>query len=248
MRLTVTMSGRQGTVSLPLHYQHLLQGMLYRSLENEQLAAFLHDKGFRHGKRSFKLFTFSRLFGTHQVDRGKKAIRFLDDFQWHIDTVLPELTQQLGQRFLLQREIELYGQLIEVKSVKMENIDIRENEIDIVMLSPLTVYSTYETFDGRKKTQFFDPDDEVFPHLIELNFRHKYEAYYGVPPTERLLIEPVHVHHRHRVVTMFKNMYITGWLGYYRLCSSPEQLTFLYHVGLGGRNSQGFGMFRVKSG
>jgi CRISPR-associated endoribonuclease Cas6 len=66
------MSGRQGPVSLPLYYQHLLQGVVYRSLENEQLAAFLHDKGFRQGKRSFKLFTFSRLFGAHQVDLAKK--------------------------------------------------------------------------------------------------------------------------------------------------------------------------------
>ncbi len=80
MRLTVTMSGRQGTVSLPLHYQHLLQGLLYRSLENEQLAAFLHDRGFRHGKRSFKLFTFSRLFGTHQVNRERKTIHFFGGF------------------------------------------------------------------------------------------------------------------------------------------------------------------------
>ncbi|MEW5323218.1 CRISPR-associated endoribonuclease Cas6 [Geobacillus thermoleovorans] len=248
MRLTVTMSGRQGPVSLPLHYQHLLQGLLYRSLKSERLAAFLHDRGFRHGKRSFKLFTFSRLFGPHQVDRVNKTIRFLDDFQWHIDTVLPELTQQLGQQLLLRKEVELYGHPVEVKSVKMEKVELRQREIEIVMLSPLTVYSTYEMVDGKKKTQFFDPDDEVFPHLIELNFRHKYEAYYGVPPAERLSIQPVRVHRRHRVVTLYKDMYITGWLGHYRLFSSPEQLMFLYHVGLGSRNSQGFGMFRLQTG
>lgn len=101
---------------------------------------------------------------------------------------------------------------------------------------------------GERKRNFLYPDDEVFPHLIELNFCHKYAAYYGVPPAERLSIQPIYVHRRHRVVTLFKDMYITGWMGHYRLCSSPEQLTFLYHVGLGSRNSQGFGMFRLASG
>ncbi|AMX84676.1 CRISPR-associated protein Cas6 [Geobacillus subterraneus] len=247
MRLTITMNGRQGPVSLPLHYQHLLQGLLYRSLESERFATFLHEIGFRHEKRSFKLFTFSRLVGRHEVDRGKKTIRFLDDFQWHIDTILPDLTEQLGQQLLLRREIWLYDQPVEVQSVKMDKVEIAQNTIEVAMLSPLTVYSTYETIDGKKKTHFFGPDDDVFPHLVELNFRHKYEAYYGVEPAERLVIQPVHVHHRHRVVTRFKDMYITGWLGHYRLSSSPEQLTFLYHVGLGSRNSQGFGMFRLIS-
>ncbi|MCX8003289.1 MAG: CRISPR-associated endoribonuclease Cas6, partial [Anoxybacillus mongoliensis] len=99
--------------------------------------------------------------------------------------------------------------------------------------------------DGKKKTQFFDPSDEVFPHLVERNFHNKYEAYYGIPPSDRLLIEPVDVRKNDRIVTSFKGFYITAWKGRYKLISSPEHLTFLYRVGIGGRNSQGFGMFRI---
>ena len=47
------------------------------------------------------------------------------------------------------------------------------------------------------------------------------------------------------VVTTFKGTYITGWQGYYHLEGSNELINFLYYAGLGDRNSQGFGMFKI---
>ncbi|WP_027410798.1 CRISPR-associated endoribonuclease Cas6 [Anoxybacteroides tepidamans] len=245
MRLTITLRGADGAATFPLHYQHYLQGLLYRSLSDESFAYFLHERGFRKEKRTFKLFTFSRLFGEHRIHHAEKEITFVDSFQWHVGTVLPELTQQLGEFLLLQPYVQLANQRVIIERVEAEKRTIQQREIEIDMLSPMTVYSTYETVDGKKKTQFFNPNDEVFPHLIERNFHNKYEAYYGVPPSDRLLIKPVNVRKSDRVVTVFKGFYITAWKGRYKLISSPENLTFLYRVGIGGRNSQGFGMFRL---
>jgi CRISPR-associated endoribonuclease Cas6 len=247
MRLTIVMSGRDNPVTLPLHYQQQLQGLLYHSLRNPKFSQFLHEVGFRKEKRSFKLFTFSRLYGPHQLNFERKTITFYEEFYWHVGTVLPELTQELGEYLLLHPDVQIGGQPVEVQRIDVEERDIEGEEIEIEMLSPLTVYSTYETVDGSKKTQFFSPYDEVFSHLVELNFRNKYEAYYGVPPKERLFIEPIRATEKHKVVTIFKGFYITAWLGHYRLRSSPGNLTFLYRVGIGGRNSQGFGMFRLLS-
>ncbi|WP_297987806.1 CRISPR-associated endoribonuclease Cas6 [Anoxybacillus sp.] len=248
MRLTITLRGTDGTVTLPLHYQQYLQGLIYYSLSDEAFARFLHDRGFRKEKRSFKLFTFSRLFGEHRIEHRAKTITFIDSFQWHIGTVLPELTQQLGEHLLLQPYVNIGDQRVIIERVETEKRTIEQSEIEIDMLSPMTVYSTYETVDGKKKTQFFASDDEVFSHLIERNFYNKYEAYYGFPPSDRLFIEPVDVRKNDRVVTSFKGFYITAWKGRYKLISSPENLTFLYRVGIGGRNSQGFGMFRIIKG
>ncbi|MED5050726.1 CRISPR-associated endoribonuclease Cas6 [Anoxybacillus rupiensis] len=245
MRLTITMRGQEGPVTLPLHYQQQLQGLLYSSLSDPSFSYFLHEIGFRKEKRSFKLFTFSRLFGPHRVDVEKKTITFYNEFQWHIGTVLSELTQQLGEYLLLHPSLQIGGQPIMVERVEVEKREIESREVEIEMLSPLTVYSTYETIGGTKKTQFFAPHDEVFSHLIESNFYNKFEAYYGREPKERLKIKPIIVNKKDRVVTTFKGFYITAWQGRYRIISSPENLTFLYRVGLGGRNSQGFGMFRV---
>lgn len=248
MRLTITLRGLDGAVTLPLHYQYYLQGVIYRSLNDEAFAHFLHERGFRKEKRSFKLFTFSRLFGEHHVQHDAKTITFIDSFQWHVGTVLPELTQQLGEYLLLQPYVQIADQRVIVERVETEKRTIQQHEIEIDMLSPITAYSTYETVDGKKKTQFFDPHDEAFPHLVEKNFFNKYEAYYGFPPSERLMIEPVDVRKNDRIVTSFKGFYITAWKGRYKLISSPDYLTFLYRVGIGGRNSQGFGMFRIVKG
>jgi CRISPR-associated endoribonuclease Cas6 len=234
-------------LTLPIHYQQQLQGLLYRSLQDENFAHFLHEIGFRKEKRTFKLFTFSRLFGHYEVNKEQKTITFFDEVRWHVGTILPELTQQLGEYLLLQPHVKIGQQNVKVERVEIEKGDIHSEEIEVEMLSPLTIYSTYETIDGTKKTQFFSPYDEVFSHLIEVNFRNKYEAYYGVPPKERLKIEPISVKSEHKVVTVFKGFYITAWQGRYRLTSSPHNLTFLHLVGIGGKNSQGFGMFRVLS-
>ena len=52
-----------GTIVLPLHYNHMLQGFIYRTID-EKMAAFLHNRGYGSA-RKFKLFTFSRLIGTY---------------------------------------------------------------------------------------------------------------------------------------------------------------------------------------
>jgi len=47
-------------ITLPIDYNHLVQAMIYKNISND-LANFLHNRGFILGKRQFKLFTFSRV-------------------------------------------------------------------------------------------------------------------------------------------------------------------------------------------
>jgi len=47
------------TLTLPIHYNHMVQAMIYNSLDDD-IADFLHDKGFVYEKRTFKMFAFSR--------------------------------------------------------------------------------------------------------------------------------------------------------------------------------------------
>ncbi|MFZ5898199.1 MAG: CRISPR-associated endoribonuclease Cas6, partial [Bacillota bacterium] len=62
MQLTIHFSA-PGPVALPVQYGRLLQGLVYRQMENPVLRSYLHEQGFALGKRRFKLFTFSRLTG-----------------------------------------------------------------------------------------------------------------------------------------------------------------------------------------
>lgn len=246
MRLTVQFQTIHESLVLPLNYQEYLQGLLYRSLRDPSFSSFLHDKGFQKGKRSFKLFTFSRLFGDHTINRKEKTIKYHQTITWHIGSVMPKLIQMLGEYFLLHgEEILLNGQPLQIVKVEVDNVEINEQSYVIEMLSPITVYSTYEQTDGTKKTHFFSPYDEVFSTMVENNFCNKYEAYYGIKPTTRLTLTPIEIKPNYKVVTTFKGFRITAWQGRFQLTSSPEQIKFVYGTGLGSRNSQGFGMFRI---
>ncbi|WP_165895077.1 hypothetical protein [Tepidibacillus fermentans] len=90
---------------MPIHYQQILQGLIYRKLLSKELSEFLHNQGFFYHKRSFKLFTFSRLFGTHIFDHRTKRMIFTDDIYWQVSSVNPEFIQELGQRLLLSDQL-----------------------------------------------------------------------------------------------------------------------------------------------
>jgi len=46
MQLTITLTAPE-PVKLPVHYGHLIQGMIYRGMENPLLSRYLHEQGFQ---------------------------------------------------------------------------------------------------------------------------------------------------------------------------------------------------------
>lgn len=246
MRLTVQLKAINNQLILPLNYQEALQGLLYHSMNDSAFTAFLHNEGFQKGKRTFKLFTFSRLFGKHVIDRKLKTITYTDTVTWHIGSVLPEVVQKLGTFLLLNSgDLELNHQAIQIEGIDVDDLVIDKHSYVIEMLSPITVYSTFEQKDGRKKTNFFSPSDEVFPIMVENNFYNKYEAYFGKKPCDPFELVPLDIKPQYKVVTSYKGFLLTAWQGRFQLTSSPEQIRFAYGAGLGSKNSQGFGMFRM---
>lgn len=241
MRLTIQLRGKQGSLRLPYHYQPFLQGILYRSISDPAFSTFLHEHGFKRGKRGYKLFCFSRLIGPMSLQRDTKQMIFKGSITWKVSTVLPEVAQFLSDYLLLQPYLHIAGQPVEVENLLIEKSEITDPSYTIQMISPITVHSTYETLDGAKKTHFFAPKDGFFEEYVQQNFRRKYEAFYEEEPNERFIIEPLAP--GHPVITQFKGLIIKGWMGRYRIQSSPKQIQFSYLAGIGGRNSQGFGMF-----
>lgn len=81
---------------------------------------------------------------------------------------------------------------------------------------------------------------------MEANARKKYEAFYKAPADGLALdVVPERVNKSCEKIMNFKDTVIKAWTGVYRLTGSPELLHTVYDCGLGGRNSQGFGMVEV---
>lgn len=244
MRLKVRFSSKL-PVRLTFGYQQILQGLIYTTLQDREFSQFLHESGFTVGNRSFKLFTFSRLEGNYTIDHKAKEIVFYDEFIWRISSVIPQFIQDLGQSLLTSNVLHLNGQAIHVEELSYSTPTISQDTCLINMLSPITIHSTYENEDGQKITQYFDPEDAVFSHLIKENIKKKYEAFCGERHKGEFIIRPVKVNAKDKVVTRFKGFVISGWHGQYELRGSSELIDFAYKVGIGSRSSQGFGMFDV---
>lgn len=74
MRVKITLEGiNQSKIVLPINYQHVVQGFLYRTMK-PAYAEYLHKYGFKYEKRHFKLFTFSRIFGKYTVNSEKNPL------------------------------------------------------------------------------------------------------------------------------------------------------------------------------
>lgn len=244
MQLLVTHELAEELV-LPINYHHILQAVIYRGLEDSDefhgghFNDFLHDKGFSNGKRSYKLFTFSLLKGKYEIE-GRKII-FRDEVSFEVRSPDSLVIRRLAEGFA-ERAIH-YGdvRVTDVRTV-LKDRTVEDEVIPVEMITPVCVYSTdSET----KKTHFYDPSEPEFEEAVNENFIRKYTAFYGVEPQSDVMIEPVRITQKDKFVTNYKGFYISGWRGIYRLYGERKYLDFLYQAGLGSRNSQGFGMFRL---
>lgn len=234
-------------LTLPLNYQDALQGFIYNQIEDKAFSHFLHEEGYLFGKRRFKLFTYSRLFGKPIVDSKRKTITFQEKVSWQVSSCLPKFIQEFGQNLLMKEYLHFNGQPITIQEISYKNLTVEKNKCTIKMLSPITVHSTFISTDGKKTTQYYRPYDPAFTHLINENLHKKFTAYYNKPLNKTLDIKPLQVSKKDKVVTRFKGFIIEGWNGIYSLQGDPDVLTFACTAGLGGRNSSGFGLPEIVS-
>lgn len=253
MRLQITLAS-QANINLPKSYNYILQSLIYTLLD-PVLRKFLHNEGYKYEKRKFKLFTFSRLTGRFK-DKGKN-FEFIPPIKFLISSPKDEILQSLAEG-LLKKEKLLLGQnnvFIEAISV-MPRVDFDrfKGEMFIKILSPLTIYSTLRKSDGAKKTYYYSPFEEEFNFLIKENLRKKYELVFG-EKCDRFDFEihPYKVRPSDEKVIIYKKTksaqskptVIKGWMGLYKLKAAPQIFELSYDCGLGAKNSQGFGCWKV---
>ena len=227
-------------VTVPINYHHILQSIVYKDLSHSsEMSEFIHDMGYTFGERQYKMFQFSHLQGKYHI--CQKQITFDEYITLEIRSPENRVIQLLAWWF---HEKGIWFGDIHCQDVEVELRDytIEESEIMIRMKTPITVYSTDEE---SRSVYYYAPDDEMFYEKVNDNFVRKYSAYYGVMPTSSIHLQPVLITEKDKFVTRYKQSYITGWYGTYRITGKRKYLDFLYQVGLGGKNSQGFGMFQL---
>jgi CRISPR-associated endoribonuclease Cas6 len=219
-----------------------VQGFLYGNITAE-LGAFLHDEGFVYGKRRFKMFTFSRLRGEYEL-RGDRIEFGSPPILLTISSPYGRFMEEFANTLLKKDALELGGHRIYVGSIRVHPEPEIGTEMMVKTLSPVVVYSTVHTKEGKKKTYYYSPYEEEFGDLVDNNLRKKYEAFFGKEVRARKLKLEV-VGRPGEKIVKYRGTVIKGWMGRFILKGNKKVLKLGYECGIGAKNSQGFGMVEV---
>lgn len=234
--LKITLRTRE-PVRLPLSYNYLIHSALYANWRD--VWPDLHDTGYMDGGRHFRLFTFGPLIGSSSVEN--KEIIFQNYINLEVRSPVAELVESLADSLIRRGTIRIGRYELFVVSLEAADALLFRTAALIEMLSPVTVHESLP--DGH--TRYLSPTDDRFPLLLAQNLESKlraadipYPSHFGCGPITGTL---------KKRVTTFKGIYVTGYMGHFRLEADPRTMAFLYYTGLGTRNSQGFGMFSMRA-
>jgi len=245
VRLKIKFRPEKPFFVLPCHYNGLIQALVYRHLDN-WLAKSIHDKGFKDPitKRHLKLFTFSRLIPENRPKVEKEHIEFKGPINLIVSSPSHEFIESFASNLLMNGRFLLCGESLEIISVEVEPVPAYREKVIVKALSPITVYSTLMTPDGRKKTYYYNPFERDFEDLIIKNLKRKVRTWLGIEVNGGS-IKPYRVSAKNERIVIYKDTVIKGWDGLYELCLPPELFQMAFEAGLGAKNSQGFGCVEV---
>ncbi|MBC7087707.1 MAG: CRISPR-associated endoribonuclease Cas6 [Tissierellales bacterium] len=227
----------QNNIVLPTHYNHILQGFIYNNI-NDELAQFLHDKGYILESRKFKLFTYSNILTKGQLRNSK--LYFGKKAEWVVKSPIKEFINSFGN-YLLQKDQFLLGNnIISVEKTQLKKEKVDNQELIVKTLSPIVAYSTFLKENGSKYTCYFSPNENDFQRIIRDNIIKKYAAFYG-ELEEDVDFSIKAISNTNLNIVYYKDFLIKGYSGKFKLTGDKRLLELALDAGVGSKNSQGFG-------
>jgi CRISPR-associated endoribonuclease Cas6 len=243
LKIELSTMDNGGLIELPVHYNSIVQGLIYSQVAEEMPQ--VHDDGFEVGSRTFRFFTFSRLFG--KIECLKEGhISFRSPINLRVASPLEQFIVILAKNLLNSEFLMLGKSKVYLKSLAALPLpDFSSGKVKVKALSPITVYSTLLTPDNKKKTYYYHPREQEFTDMVQNNLKKK-SAYFNKNLEELpFSFRTLKVSNRDAKIIYYKNFVVKGWLGLYQLEGDPGLLKLAYCAGLGSKNSQGFGLIDV---
>jgi CRISPR-associated endoribonuclease Cas6 len=237
MRIKVTLSSEK-PILLSTSYNRSVQGLIYSLLE-ENFRNILHDIGYVSGKRAFKLFTFSRLFG--KFARRGDVIEFDRRVALFVSSPIEKIIEQISKG-LVGGVVQLETNKLRVESIDFLKKPPISSPITVRTLSPITVYSTLYSAEGSKKTYYYSPFEKEFVEIIRSNLLKKAKIL-NVSSSGNFELESDG--RQKEIFLSFKGTLVRGWIGNFRLTGDQSLISIGYEAGFGNKNSAGFGMIEV---
>ncbi len=238
MKVRVELVHHQPTVTFPIAYNYLLQSLIYDLIRDK--FPHLHDVGFEYEKRKLKLFTFSQIY-SEKYKVNRKIINFTSPLCFFVSSPIDEFIDALTNEILRRAEIRIGKNLFTLSKIDPVIENFKNNtSIKVKAISPITVYTTDE--DGH--TYYHSPEEEIFNSLVKSNIQKK-AFVLGIDIDENNIdfsIEPLNFDQKNSRTSFYKDFFVRGWVGNFKIQGDQKLLKVALSAGLGAKNSQGFGM------
>lgn len=243
MRLHVVFTSEY-PICLPWHYSQLLHGYLYTAIakSDPKLGEFLHDRGFWVEAHRYKMLVFSRLF-PRRARASKEGLTLFPPVHWWVGSPLAGPMEALAITLLSEGVAIIGDQLLPVERVEVEPQPDLSEEVLCEMISPL-VASTGVLNGERLQKRFLSPDEPGFWQVLTQNLMRK-ASVLGLNVHSDAVVRFVRVGEWRSRLLLAQGTQVRGWEGRLLVQGDRQLLLVAYEAGLGERNAQGFGMFRI---
>lgn len=243
MRLHIVFNTEK-LITLPWHYPHLLHGFLYGAIARArpQLGSFLHEQGFVAESHRYKMVVFSKLY-PRRAAICSAGLTLTPPIRWWVSSPLAAPMEALAVVLLAEGEAILGTNRLAVERIEVEPVPELEGRVLCETISPL-VASTGVMSGGKLRKQFLSPDEPRFWEVLEVNLLRKAHAL-GLPVKEGARVRFERIGEWRSKLLTVQGTQVRCYEGRFALEGEKSLLLLAYEAGLGERNMQGFGMFRV---
>lgn len=239
MRLKINIKAKNN-FKIPFNYNHIVSSIIYNKIIDLDLAHKLHTSN------TFKFFNFSQL-NIPKRKMVKDGIISKDGvINFYLSSPDDLLIKNIVSGFVDNLEIKFQNETLFVEKIEaLRTPDFKEKS-EFITLSPINIRDTQE-IDGKTKRIDLSPSDKFFK-AIETNLIKKYCAFNNLERTDKQIktySEMANVKRKRIIIPKGPNTtYHRAYMMDLILEGDLDLINFAYDVGLGEKNSMGFGMIK----
>ena len=240
MRLEIILKGKNN-FKVPFNYNHILSAIIYNKIADLNFANELHSS------KSFKFFTFSQIYIPKRRIVKDGIIAKDGVISFYISSPNDFLIKSLVDGFLEDLEISFQNQKLTIQKIEALKTPEFSSKSEFKTLAPIIV-RTKKEIDGELKIWDLAPSDKFFKSL-ENNLIKKYIKFNNLTKTDKKIniYSDMNFVKRKRIsinkgnATTHHRAYMMDLI----LESDLDLIEFAYDVGIGEKNSMGFGMVKL---
>lgn len=239
MRLKINLKSKNN-FKIPFSYNHIISSIIYNKIADLDLAHELHISN------SFKFFNFSQLNIPKRKIVEDGIISKNGKISFYLSSPNDLLIKNLVSGFVDDLEIKFKNENLIVEKIEALKTPDFSEKSEFKTLSPINIRDTQE-INGKLKRVDLAPSDKFF-RGIENNLIKKYCIFNNIENTDKKIkVYSEMANVKRKRITIPKGPNTTYHRAYMMdliLEGDIDLIEFAYDVGLGEKNSMGFGMIK----